>query len=88
MSVYTMGVRDDDVKGILVHLEIMMSRSSSTTTCERRFACTSLQASISTSLSNQSLNNIMRMCSVYKFKAEDHINSCTANSKGKRNKAL
>ena len=74
-----MDEKNDYIRGVLVFLEIMMTHMSRTAACKRGLLCMNLQkASIHTSLSNQALDT------VYKFKTEDHINSWTVNSKGKR----
>ena len=48
MSIYTnmMDEKNDDVRGMLVFLEIMMKLSSTTAACERGLSCMNLQKMI------------------------------------------
>ena len=89
ISVYTdiMQENDDEVRGMLILLQIMMAVSSSTAACERGFSCMNRQkTNLRTCLSHQSLDDIMRIgidgaCSIEEFEPKKHVESWMSSGK-------
>lgn len=80
---------DDELRGMLVLLEIMMTISSSTAACERGFSCMNNQkTTLRTTLSHSTLDDIMRISidgpPLEELKADSHVQSWISNAKGSR----
>ena len=80
---------DEEINGMLILLQIMMTLSSSNAACERGFPCINNQKTkLRTSLSNQSLDDIMRICidgpDLKKCDTKSHVQNWVSSAKGTR----
>ena len=85
----TLKENDEDMKGMLLLLEIMMTFSASRAACERGFSAMNRQKTkLRTSMSHKTLDNVMRICvdggDVTTFDPNPHFISWRDECKGDR----